>query len=208
MTLVVVGSNPTIHPLDNINYYSSLKDINFKKVNYIFEYNERLETIFSYKKFYSIYIKILYYYFYLNKIILPNDELLKNDYYIILNKKKNHYYINIIKNNFLISSMSVGTMLAYFRFKKKCLRRSKKGFFIFLNTFKQFFKQNSYENINILVNFIDQNFVIFKKNFFKNLKLTNLFFFSFNKPFHNIKYKKYKNIKRRLKKKFLKKYVI
>jgi hypothetical protein len=194
--------------LKNINSFDFLENINFKKIEFNYDLIERTETIFDYKNFYNFNIKLLYYYFYLNKSFNPDYDFLLNNYYIILNKKKNHYFISIIKNNLLISSISLGTMLIYFRFTKKCLRRSQKGFTIFINTFRQFFKDNDYESLNLLINFVDQNFVIFKKYFFKNIKLNNLFLFNLNIPFNIIKYKKYKNIKRRLKKKFLKRYLI
>lgn len=208
MTLDVVGSNPTIYPLKNISNFDFLKNINFKKIEFNCDFEERTEIVFNNKNFYSLNIKLLYYYYYLEKISQNYNYFLKNNYYIILNKKKNHYYMNAIKNNELSFNVSLGTMLVYFEIEKKCLRRSNKGFIIFMNTFKQFFKKNNYENINILVNFIDQNFIIFKKYFFRNIKLNGLFFFNFNVPFHTIKFKKHKNIKKRLKKKFLKKYVI
>jgi hypothetical protein len=194
--------------LKNIKNFDFLTDISFKKIEFNYDFNERTETILNYKNFYNFNIKLLYYYYYLNKPFNDDSNLIVDNYYIILNKKKNHYYMNVIKNKSLIFSVSLGTMLIYFKFTKKCLRRSQKGFNIFSNTFKQFFKDHSYENINLLINFIDQNFVIFKKYFFRNIKLNNLFFFNFNIPFNNIKYKKYKNIKKRLKKKFLKRYLI
>ena len=104
--------------------------------------------------------------------------------------------------------MSVGTMLKFFIFNKKYLRRSKKGFNIFINTFKKFFFKSIYENINLSLNFLDFNFFLIKKNFFKGINLSNFFLFKFNIPFNLIRYKKYKNIKKRLKKKFLKRYVL
>ena len=212
MTLVVVGSSPTIYPLQNIKNIDFLKKIDFKKIGFNYDFLERNETILSYKNFYNFNIKLLYYYYYLNNstIINNNDQtnLFLENYYIILNKKKNHYFMSVIKNKNLISTISLGTMLVYFKFTKKCLRRSQKGFNIFTNTFREFYKKHNYENINILINFIDQNFIIFKKNFFKGIKNNNLYFFKFNLPFNTLNFKKYKNIRRRLKKKFLKKFLI
>ena len=106
------------------------------------------------------------------------------------------------------SYISVGTMLKFFNFEKKYLRRSKKGFNIFINTFKKFFNKISYENVNLSINFLDFNFLLIKKNLFRGIFLNNFFLFKLNLPFNTFKYKKFKSIKRRLKKKFLKRYVL
>jgi hypothetical protein len=209
VTLVVVGSSPTIYPLKNSNSkLEFLKKNNIKKITFNYKYNYYISNIFSLKSFYVKNIKLLYYYYYFEKTFLYNKNFYKNTYYISLNKKKNHYYISIIKNNHLYSYISVGTMLKFFNFNKKYLRRSKKGFNIFLNTFRKFLSKMSFENINIAINFIDFNFLAIKKKFFKGLSINNFFLFKFNLPYNTFKYKKYKNIKRRLKKKFLKRYVL
>ena len=209
MTLVVVSSSLTIYPLINSNNkLIFLKKINLKKIEFILKYNSYMYNIFELKKFYNLNIKLLYYYYYFEKTISYNSNFSKNNYYIALNKKKNHYYISIIKNNTLHSYISVGTMLKFFNFEKKYLRRSKKGFNIFINTFKKFFNKINYENVNLSINFLDFNFLLIKKNFFRGVFMNNFFLFKLNVPYNAFKYKKYKNIKKRLKKKFLKRYVL
>ena len=210
MTLVVVSSSLTTYPLQNnkITNLSFLKKLNIKKIKFNFKTNIYYNNIFSIKNFINNNIKLLYYYYFFEKSFNFNKFFFKNIYYICLNKKKNHYYISIIKNNLLYSYMGVGTMLKFFNFNKKYLRRSKKGFNIFINTFKKFFFKINYENINLSLNFLDFNFFLIKKNFFKGINLSNFFLFKFNIPFNLIRYKKYKNIKKRLKKKFLKRYVL
>ena len=209
MTLVVVSSSLTIYPLINSNNkLIFLKKINLKKIKFNLKYNSYMYNIFELKKFYNLNIKLLYYYYYFEKTISYNSNFSKNNYYIALNKKKNHYYICIIKNNTLHSYISVGTMLKFFNFEKKYLRRSKKGFNIFINTFKKFFNKINYENVNLSINFLDFNFLLLKKNFFRGVFMNNFFLFKLNVPYNGFKYKKYKNIKKRLKKKFLKRYVL
>ena len=152
MTLVVVSSSLTIYPLINSNNkLIFLKKINLKKIEFNLKYNSYMYNIFELKKFYNLNIKLLYYYYYFEKTISYNSNFSKNNYYIALNKKKNHYYICIIKNNTLHSYISVGTMLKFFNFEKKYLRRSKKGFNIFINTFKKFFNKINYENVNLSI---------------------------------------------------------
>lgn len=209
MTLVAVSSNLTTYPLKNTNTdLLFLKKIHIKKIEFNCKYAIYFNNIFEIKNFYNKNIKLLYYYYFFEKSFIFNKFFSKNNYYISLNKKKNHYYICIIKNNLLYSYISVGTMLKFFNFNKKYLRRSKKGFNIFINTFKKFFFKIQYENINLSVNFLDFNFFLIKKNFFKGISLNNFFLFKFNTPFNLFKYKKYKNIKKRLKKKFLKRYTL
>ena len=208
MTLVVVSSSLTTYPSMNINNkLLFLKNSNIKKIEFNLKYSSYINNIFELKNFYNSNIKLLYYY-YFEKTFVYNTNFSKNNYYISLNKKKNHYYISIIKNNTLHSYISVGTMLKFFNFEKKYLRRSKKGFNIFINTFKKFFNKVNYENVNLSINFLDFNFLLIKKNLFKGIFLNNFFLFKLNLPFNKFKYKKFKSIKRRLKKKFLKRYVL
>ena len=209
MTLVVVSSSLTTYPLINTNNkLLFLKNTNIKKIEFNLKYNSYINNIFELKNFYNSNIKLLYYYYYFEKTFIYNSNFNKKNYYISLNKKKNHYYISIIKNNTLHSYISVGTMLKFFNFEKKYLRRSKKGFNIFINTFKKFFNKISYENVNLSINFLDFNFLLIKKNLFRGIFLNNFFLFKLNLPFNTFKYKKFKSIKRRLKKKFLKRYVL
>ena len=208
MTLDAVGSNPTIYPLKNINNLTFLKQVNFKKIEFNFKYDGYIKDIFDIQRFYSRNIKLLYYFYFFKNSFTYNNYFSKNNYYICLNKKKNHYYLSVIKNEKLFSYITVGTMLKFFNFFKKSLRRSKKGFTTFMNCFKRFFKKYNFENINIIVNFVDYNFIVFRKYFFKDIFLNNFFFFNFNISYSKFKYKKYKNIKRRLKKKFFKKYTL
>lgn len=209
MTLVVVSSSLTTHPLKiTSSNLSFLKNINIQKKEFIFEYNIYKNNIIEIKKSYNKNIKLLYYYYYFEKNFIHSNFFNKNNYYINLNKKRNHYSISIIKNNMLYSYISVGVMLKFFNFDKKCLRRSKKGFRILINTFKKFLTKNNHENINLSLNFLDFNFLTIKKSFFKKVFLNNFFLFKFNIPYNTFKYKKYKNIKKRLKKKFLKKFVL
>jgi hypothetical protein len=209
VTLVVVSSSLTTYPLINTNNkLLFLKNTNIKKIEFNLKYNSYINNIFELKNFYNSNIKLLYYYYYFEKTFIYNSNFNKNNYYISLNKKKNHYYISIIKNNTLHSYISVGTMLKFFNFEKKYLRRSKKGFNIFINTFKKFFNKISYENVNLSINFLDFNFLLIKKNLFRGIFLNNFFLFKLNLPFNTFKYKKFKSIKRRLKKKFLKRYVL
>jgi hypothetical protein len=208
VTLVVVSSSLTTYPLKitNVNLLF-LKSIDIKKKEFTFDYNIYNDNIIQLKNSYNTNIKLLYYYYFKKKFV--NTVFLnKNNFYINLNKKKNHYSISIIKNNELYSYISIGVILKFFHFNKKCLRRSKKGFRLLLNTFKKFLNQNSQDNINLSINFLDFNFLAIKKNFFKKIFLNNFFLFKFNLPYNTFKYKKYKNIKKRLKKKFLKKFVL
>ena len=198
-------------PMQNNKITSNLvflKKLNIKKIEFNYKSFIYYSNIFKVKKFYNNNIKLLYYYYFFEKSFNFNKFFFKNNYYISLNKNKNHYYISIIKNNLLYSYLSVGTMLKFFSFNKKYLRRSKKGFNIFLNTFKKFFFKIQHENINLSINFLDFNFFLIKKNFFKGINLSNFFLFKFNIPYNMFKYKKYKNIKKRLKKKFLKRYTL
>ncbi len=210
MTLDVVGSNPTIYPLKlNFKNLYFLKEVNLKKTIFNLNYNIISYNIFFNKNLYDKNIKLLYYYrTIVNNNINYNNTNIKNTYYIILNKKKNHYYLNILENNKLYCYLTVGTMLQFFNLTKKCLRRSKKGFNMLINCFKKFFNYFNVNNINLILNFLDFNFILLKKNFFKNIKLNDLFFLKLNNSFNFFKFKKYKNIRKRLKKKFIKKYIL
>jgi len=206
VTLDVVGSNPTTYPLKNTLDLNFLKNVVFKK-SMFYGNIDGDSNIYIYKDFRSSNIFIaFYYYHFLKKKYEDNNYFKKNNYYIIINKRKNHYRMSVIKNNELMFNISIGTMLVFFNLTRKYLRRSRKGFLIFINVFKEFFKQNNNNNINILINFIDQNLIIFKKNFLTSIKLDGLFIFNFNIPFSFIKYKKYKHIKKRLKKKIFKEF--
>ena len=208
MTLDVVGSTPTIYPMNNLNSLILFKNLNLKKISFNLKYNEYVQNIFEFKNFYKKSIKLLYYYYYFEKIYLFDKNFSKNTYYICLNKKKNHYYLCILENNKLYAHISLGTMLIFFNFEKKCFRRTRKGFNIFINVFKKFFDKFNSKNINILLNFIDFNLILIKKSIFRGIFLNNFFLLKFNTPFNTQKYKKYKNIKRRLKKKYIKKYIL
>ena len=209
MTLVVVSSSLTTYPLININSnLLFLKKINIKKVDFKLECEFLVDSVYEVQNFYNTRIRLLYYYYIIEKTLTCDVDFDKNNYYISLNKKKNHYHISIIKNNNLHSYVSVGTMLQFFNLDKKYLRRSKKGFTIFINTFRKFFNKVNFENVNFSINFIDFNFLLVKKNIFKKTPLNNFFLFKLNLPHNIFKYKKHKNIKKRLKKKFLKRYVL
>ena len=209
MTLDVVGSTPTIYPLKiNTQNLLFLKEVNFKKIIYMVDSDHTLLNIFNDKMLHHNNIKLLYYYYYLNDSKILNINSTQNHYFIALNKKKNHYYLSIIENDRLYAYLSVGVMLQFFNFNKKCLRRSKKGFNVFMNCFKKFFSTLIYAHTNLSLNFIDFNFIMFKKKFFKGVKIHDLFFLKFNTPYNAFTYKKYKNIRKRLKKKFLKRYTL
>jgi hypothetical protein len=186
-----------------------LKKTNLKKIKCYPGRTHYLEHMHSAEGFSGGVVKLSYYHHYFEKNSIQVDDFNSDSiYYVSLNKKRNHYHISIIKNNLLHGYISLGTILQFFNFEKKYLRRSKKGFNIFISAFKRFFKQIDYENVNLSVNFLDFNFLSVRKNLFKGVLLNNFFLFKLNLNHGRLLCKKYKNIKRRMKKKFLKRYVL
>ena len=97
-------------------------------------------------------------------------------------------------------------MLKRLKVKKKYFRRTDQGFDTFINIFQYNFKSLKAEgkNIILILNFIDFKFFKVKDYFFKKLFLKNFFFFKIKRALNKIVYKKYKNIKKRLRKRHVK----
>ena len=209
MTLDVVGSTPTIYPLKFISQLSILPSMKnnktFKKTDFKLKYITYLDIFFIYECIYVNSIKSLYYFSYF-KFTNINFINFKKYSYIFINKKKNHYYICVFENNKQLVHLTLGSMLKRLKVKKKYFRRTDQGFDTFINIFHFNFKslKNEGKNIILVLNFIDFKFFKVKDYFFKKLFLKNFFFFKIKRSLNKIFYKKYKNIKKRLRKRHVK----
>jgi hypothetical protein len=111
---------------------------------------------------------------------------------------------NLLKKDQTVFFFSIGIALNFLKIITKCLRRSKKGFSIYLNMILNVLKKFNLNKTTVLLNFFDSKLIFFKKRLnmfnFNNILLirlpTNVY----------TKFKKHKSIKRRLTKKFLKKF--
>ena len=189
LTLMYKIKNP------GINYFT-INNNSLKKINiFDFQFLTKNSPKFLYK---SIFI----YYNFLNKFV--SNYKPQNNFIFLFNKHKWHYSFNFLKNFKTITFFSLGSILKYLNIDEKCLRRTKKGFLIYLNIIFNVFKKLNIFQLNILINFFDSKLIYFKKRFSKYTNLEMFFnkvsFFNFN-----FKFKKHKSIKRRLTKKFYKK---
>ena len=209
MTLDVVGSTPTIYPLKFISKLCTNISIknneNFKKTSFNLKYNTYLYNIFEQKKEYIHSIKSLYYFSYFKNSDVNFIDF-KDYSYISINKKKNHYYLSVFQNNKQYIHITLGSILKRLKIKKKCFRRTDEGFNAFTNIFNFNLKalKNDRKNIIVVLNFVDFKFFKLKNYFFKKIILKNFFFFKIKKPFNKIFYRKYKSIKKRLRKRYVK----
>jgi len=169
----------------------------------LFQKNIKFLKFFFFKKKYrylSNYTK--------NFFILKNfNYLLKSSLYFILNKKKKQIYFNLLSNkkkNKLF--FSTGTCLAMSSIKNKSLKRSLRGFTIFLS----FLKKNILKNSNFFYIFYFNSskkisFFLFKEIFLflkKLKKNNNLFIWQIKSP--TTIFKNIRRIKRRLRKRIQK----
>ena len=183
-----------IKNLTNISDVKKINSLNFK----FFSYSMGTKILFLFKPIFT------YYNFFYKK----NDNFLNSisngNFIFLFNKKKWHYNFNLLKNNKTLFFFTLGSILKYLKIETKSLRRSKKGFLIYLNVIFNILKRFAKHRITVLLNFFDN------KTFFFRSRL-NKYYFSRNllikMPFssYNSKFKKHKSIKRRLTKKFIKK---
>ena len=165
------------------------------KHNLDFFYNLDFKTpvlfkpIFVYYNFFSLNFK---------KSVL----LEKNNLIFLFNKKKWHYSFNLLKHNKTLFFFSVGVVLNFLKILSKSLRRSKKGFSIYLNMILNIFKKFVSYNTTVLLNFFDNKLIFFKKRL-NNYQFNNMLLIRLPTNVYK-KFKKHKSIKRRLTKKFLK----
>jgi len=97
----------------------------------------------------------------------------------------------------------LGSILKLLKITTKSLRRSKKGFLIFINVFFNIFKKLPKTSLSLFFNFFDYKLILFKKKFFK-LNFNNLLIFKVYNFINKSLFKKSRSIKRRLTKKFIK----
>jgi len=174
----------------------------------VVDYEIFYKTILSlYKnKFFLIkFLKLkIYTLFYEN--ILKSTKGKKKYLILQLKKKKSKYLIILIINNKIEMMVTLGVLLSYAGQKKKSLKRSAKGFEIFLNAVETIyinFKKGDYVR-SLILDFLDKKIFISKKKIIKLFASSNFFFFSFYTNFGKNFYKKYRSIK----KNFLKKNVV
>ena len=103
----------------------------------------------------------------------------------------------------MILSISLGSILRFFRIQEKWLKKSKKGFILYLNIAKKFV--NKYKNLEFLksffINFIDSYLIYFFTRLTFIFKHKIKLFFNFNTFNKQKKIKKLKSIKKRIFKK-------
>lgn len=204
MTLKVVGSNPSIYPIlyffkkqkiKNLISIKELKKINTLNLKYFFQ-TSNLKTFLLSKPFLSYYN----FFFYIKNF---NNPFKNHNFILLFNKKKWHYNFNFISANKTLFFFTLGGIIRYLKLEKKCLRRSKKGFLIYLNVILSILKRFPSKGLTILLNFFDNKTFFFKKRLnkyeFSSTLLIKIPFANYNSSF-----KKHKSIKRRLTKKFLK----
>lgn len=121
----------------------------------------------------------------------------------VLKKKLKSYFFLFFKENRMVLSISLGSILRFFRLQEKWLKKSKKGFVLYLNTVKKFVTR--YRRLvfsrSVFINFVDSNLIYFLTRLsflFKNRIKLFLNFNTFNKT---KKCKKLKSIKKRILKK-------
>ena len=105
-------------------------------------------------------------------------------------------------SNKAVFSFSIGILVKYLKLTQKSLRRSKKGFLLYLNFIFNVFKKFNFTNTITIINFFDNKLIYFKKRF--NNSHFNKYYFIKIKYNCILNFKKHKSIKRRLTKKFLK----
>ncbi len=218
MALKVVGSNPTIHPLEGIVFFkkNKIKKRNFKKnINVIKKFKLKIINITKLSCLLLMYKK---YFFNKNTTKSTEDNQVKNNKKLqetlILNISQKIYNnkCTILKNKNLYT-FSIGSILKYFKIKQgKYVRRSLKGVKIILNFLKNFLKKKFFFQKNKLNNFIltisgfDYNSLFLKKNyknFFLKNQINSFLLVNLKVSFTKTKDKKIKAIKKRLKKKII-----
>lgn len=201
MTLKVVGSNPIIYPkmLFQTKNCKNLININVVKKshnhNLSFFYNLDFKTNLLFKPMF-----IYYNFFSLN--VKKSNTVERNNFIFLFNKKKWHYSFNLLQHNKTLFFFSVGVVLNFLKILSKSLRRSKKGFSIYLNMVLNILKKFLSYNTTILLNFFDNKLVFFKKRL-NNYRFNNMLFIKLPTNVYK-KFKRHKSIKRRLTKKFIK----
>jgi len=221
VALKVVGSNPTIHPLVKITFFKRNKvqrKLFKKKTNLVILFKQvyiilKKNTIFLKKS------KILNFYenyFFakkVNELKVVNKSLVIDTMVINLSQKKHTLKSTIFKNT-TINTFSVGSVMKYFKIAKgKYIRRSTKGFKVFLNFLKAVISKR-YLNIKPKITYIVLNVrgvnhsIIGSRALLKGLLTlnTNISTYAIINPtisFTKTKDKKVKSIKKRLKKKLI-----
>ena len=221
VALKVVGSNPTTHPLVKITFFKRNKvqrKLFKKKTNLVILFKQvyiilKKNTIFLKKS------KILNFYenyFFakkVNELKVVNKSLVIDTMVINLSQKKHTLKSTIFKNT-TINTFSVGSVMKYFKIAKgKYIRRSTKGFKVFLNFLKAVISKR-YLNIKPKITYIVLNVrgvnhsIIGSRALLKSLLTlnTNISTYAIINPtisFTKTKDKKVKSIKKRLKKKLI-----
>ena len=148
------------------------------------------------------------------KLVLnSNNTMCKNQNIFINFSQKKYTCNNNITYRKLIHTSTVGTIMRYLSIKKsKCLRRSLKGFKIFLNLIKIIFLKKFFKkkDVNLILYLNGFNFKtnFYKKkisSFFETIDLSKQFYLLLNLKinFSKNKEKRVKAIKKRIRKKIL-----
>ena len=210
VALKVVGSSPTIHPLDKVTFFkkNKIKKGVFKKKHHLI--NLISSSVFRKKMFNNIHYNKLY-----KKVhkggVYPTRHT-KKYYGCFLTQKFNNPKV-VIYINKNVNTFSVGSIIKYFKIKhSKYVRRGPRGLKIFLNFLKNVFQKKytikSPQYILYSISGFDYSLIASRKNIksiFKNSILVNEMYFLCNLKisFTKGKNKKIKSIKKRLKKKIL-----
>lgn len=210
VALKVVGSSPTIHPLDKVTFFKKnkiKKSVFRKKHNLI---NLVSSGVFKKKIFNNIHYNKLYKKVHKGRVYPTQHN--KKYYGCFLTQKFNNPKAVIYMNK-NVNTFSVGSIIKYFKIKhSKYVRRGPRGLKIFLNFLKNVFqKKYTMKNPQYVLYSIggfDYSLVACRKNiksiFKSSMLLSDVYFLcNLKVSFTKSKGKKIKSIKKRLKKKIL-----
>ena len=189
----------------NISFLKNKIQLNtyYKKKKFFF-----LNSLFLFNFFFKRFVKFKLYSFFTGSILSPKSLIKTNqpNWTFILNKKKQNYSLTLYKQDVLLVTLTLGALVSYYNAGKKSIKKARKGFLLYITTFKKIFNRlsvvNSYKNI--FINFFDNNLLIFFKKLAFAYNSTSKLFFNLNLDTTLKSFKKNKCIKRRvLKRKLL-----
>lgn len=171
-----------------------------------------LTTVFFFKFFWKNFLKLHLYLILFKLYTIRFCHKIKKHVLIIFKKKKKSYILSIFLKKGLLITITIGSVLKYFKIVSKFQKKTKKGFLIFLNIFKKFFLKfkPKFFYKNVVINFYNFYLIFFWKKFkflFEKRQNSKIFF-NFNTNTTLTRVKKNKGIKKRLNKKYLNKFLL
>ncbi len=181
----------------SLNFLKKKNKVKTPVSNFLFSF---LKIIFLFKFFWKKNIKFTLYLKFLGAVTAPERSIRRKNVIFILKKKKNAFILSILQDGKLTISTSLGSILRFLKVGGKSAKRSKKGFLVFLNTFKKLFTNYRQQLFmrNIFINFFDFYLLLFFKKLRFLFNSGNRLILNLNLKTQTKYFKKTRGIKRRI----------